>query len=82
MQGKSQRLVELDFFRGLVLLIIVVDHIGGSMVSRFTLHSFALNDAAEAVGLISNADRAQTARTILRGLAAGEARPRTPERVT
>ncbi|GJH22247.1 OpgC domain-containing protein [Caballeronia novacaledonica] len=47
MQGKSQRLVELDFFRGLVLLIIVVDHIGGSMVSRFTLHSFALNDAAE-----------------------------------
>ncbi|SAK62393.1 membrane protein [Caballeronia temeraria] len=47
MQGKSKRLVELDFFRGLVLLIIVVDHIGGSMVSRFTLHSFALNDAAE-----------------------------------
>src|SRR6478609_8067365 len=47
MQGKSQRFVELDFFRGLVLLIIVVDHIGGSMVSRFTLHSFALNDAAE-----------------------------------
>ncbi|HEX8827291.1 MAG TPA: OpgC domain-containing protein, partial [Xanthobacteraceae bacterium] len=47
MQGKSQRLVELDFFRGLVLLIIVVDHIGGSMLSRFTLHSFALNDAAE-----------------------------------
>ncbi|WP_250515268.1 OpgC domain-containing protein [Caballeronia sp. INDeC2] len=47
MQGKSQRLVELDFFRGLVLLVIVVDHIGGSMVSHFTLHSFALNDAAE-----------------------------------
>ncbi|WP_321793980.1 OpgC domain-containing protein [Caballeronia sp. J97] len=47
MQRKSQRLVELDFFRGLVLLIIVVDHIGGSMLSRFTLHSFALNDAAE-----------------------------------
>lgn len=47
MQGKSQRFVELDFFRGLVLLIIVVDHIGGSMLSRFTLHAFALNDAAE-----------------------------------
>ncbi|AQH00956.1 hypothetical protein A9R05_18855 [Burkholderia sp. KK1] len=47
MQQKSQRLVELDFFRGLVLLIIVIDHIGGSMLSRFTLHSFALNDAAE-----------------------------------
>jgi hypothetical protein len=47
MQGKTQRLVELDFFRGLVLLIIVVDHIGGSILSRFTLHAFALNDAAE-----------------------------------
>jgi hypothetical protein len=47
MSEKSQRLVELDFFRGLVLLIIVVDHIGGSMLSRFTLHAFALNDAAE-----------------------------------
>jgi hypothetical protein len=47
MQGKSQRLVELDFFRGLVLLVILVDHIGGSMVSRVTLHTFALNDAAE-----------------------------------
>lgn len=47
MQGKSQRLVELDFFRGLVLLVILVDHIGGSMVSRMTLHTFALNDAAE-----------------------------------
>ncbi|VXC76328.1 conserved membrane hypothetical protein [Burkholderia sp. 8Y] len=47
MSGKSQRLVELDFFRGLVLLIIVVDHIGGSMLSHFTLHAFALNDAAE-----------------------------------
>ena len=47
MQGKSQRLVELDFFRGLVLLVILVDHIGGSMISRVTLHAFALNDAAE-----------------------------------
>ena len=47
MQGKPARLVELDFFRGLVLLIILVDHIGGSMVSRVTLHAFALNDAAE-----------------------------------
>jgi hypothetical protein len=47
MQGKSQRLVELDFFRGLVLLVIVVDHIGGSMLSRVTLHAFALNDSAE-----------------------------------
>ncbi len=44
---KSQRLLELDFFRGLVLLVIVVDHIGGSVLSRITLHAYALCDAAE-----------------------------------
>jgi hypothetical protein len=47
MQSFPTRLAELDFFRGLVLLIIVVDHIGGSMLSRVTLHSFAACDAAE-----------------------------------
>lgn len=43
----AQRYAELDFFRGLVLLVIVVDHIGGSMLSRVTLHAYALCDAAE-----------------------------------
>jgi hypothetical protein len=43
----SSRLVELDFFRGLVLLVIVVDHIGGSILTRVTLHAYALCDAAE-----------------------------------
>jgi hypothetical protein len=47
MQASTSRLAELDFFRGLVLLIIVVDHIGGSMLSRVTLHTYALFDAAE-----------------------------------
>ncbi|WP_296659247.1 OpgC domain-containing protein [Paraburkholderia sp.] len=47
MSQPSSRLVELDFFRGLVLLVIVVDHIGGSILSRFTLHTYALCDAAE-----------------------------------
>ena len=48
MQSSSaRRLVELDFFRGLVLLVIVVDHIGGSILSRITLHAYALCDAAE-----------------------------------
>lgn len=47
MQTRPQRLHELDFFRGLVLLIIVVDHIGGSIVSRVTLHAYAVCDAAE-----------------------------------
>jgi len=47
MSQPSHRLVELDFFRGLVLLVIVVDHIGGSILSRVTLHAYALCDAAE-----------------------------------
>ncbi|GAB7534176.1 OpgC domain-containing protein [Burkholderia sp. 3C] len=41
------RFAELDFFRGLVLMVIVVDHIGGSILSRVTLHAYALCDAAE-----------------------------------
>ncbi|KAF1053855.1 MAG: hypothetical protein GAK41_00715 [Burkholderia gladioli] len=45
--ARSGRVIEIDFFRGIVLLMIVVDHIGGSIVSKFTLHSFALCDAAE-----------------------------------
>lgn len=47
MPVKQARLIELDFLRGLVLLFIVVDHINGSILSRFTLHAYALNDAAE-----------------------------------
>ncbi|MDN7491039.1 OpgC domain-containing protein [Burkholderia sp. AU45274] len=45
--SRSGRLIEVDFFRGIVLLMIVVDHIGASVLSRVTLHAFALCDAAE-----------------------------------
>ncbi|WP_175917153.1 OpgC domain-containing protein [Burkholderia pyrrocinia] len=45
--SRGGRLIEVDFFRGLVLLMIVVDHIGASVLSRVTLHAFALCDAAE-----------------------------------
>ena len=45
--GPGRPLRRLDFFRGLVLLVIVVDHIGGSILSRVTLHAYALCDAAE-----------------------------------
>uniref|UniRef100_UPI002FE419BD OpgC domain-containing protein n=1 Tax=Burkholderia cepacia TaxID=292 RepID=UPI002FE419BD len=44
---RGGRLIEVDFFRGIVLLMIVVDHIGASVLSRVTLHAFALCDAAE-----------------------------------
>lgn len=47
MPSSPPRLLELDFLRGLVMLVIVVDHVGGSILSRFTLHAYAFNDAAE-----------------------------------
>lgn len=53
MKVDSGRSLALDFFRGLAMLIIVVDHIGGSILSRFTLHRFAFSDAAEAFVFLS-----------------------------
>jgi hypothetical protein len=41
------RSLEVDFFRGMVLLMIVVDHISGSMLGQFTLQRFAIFDATE-----------------------------------
>lgn len=43
----SSRLVEIDFFRGLVLLFILVDHISGTVLGRWTLCNFAFADASE-----------------------------------
>lgn len=47
MNAPRQRSVEIDFFRGMVLIVIALDHIAGSVLSRFTLHSWAVCDAAE-----------------------------------
>lgn len=44
---RFSRVIEVDFLRGLVLAMIVVDHIGGSLISHVTLHAFALCDATE-----------------------------------
>jgi len=48
MEAKTpSRLLELDFFRGLVLLFIVVDHIANSVMAKITLRNYAIADAAE-----------------------------------
>jgi hypothetical protein len=47
MTAPTTRSLEVDFFRGVVLLIIAVDHITGSVLSRFTLHQYAFCDSAE-----------------------------------
>ncbi|MCP1116829.1 OpgC domain-containing protein [Robbsia andropogonis] len=48
MKVSPSRSVPVDFYRGLAMLMIVVDHIGGSILSRVTMHRFAYPDAAEA----------------------------------
>lgn len=45
MTSPTTRSLEVDFFRGIVLLIIGVDHI--RVLSRFTLHQYAFCDSAE-----------------------------------
>jgi hypothetical protein len=47
MTSPTGRSLEVDFFRGVVLLIIAVDHITGSVLSHFTLHQYAFCDSAE-----------------------------------
>ena len=48
--GRDQR---LDFFRGLALMLIFVDHIPNNVLTYFTLRTWAFNDAAEVFIFIS-----------------------------
>lgn len=42
-----QRDLRIDFFRGLALLFIFIDHVPGNDLARFTLQKFGFADAAE-----------------------------------
>ncbi|QQC67079.1 OpgC domain-containing protein [Paraburkholderia ginsengisoli] len=44
---RGGRSIEVDFFRGVVLIVIVLDHIPGSTLSHLMLHAYALCDSAE-----------------------------------
>ncbi len=50
---RPRRDLRLDFFRGLALFFIFIDHTAYNVVSSFTLQSFAFCDAAEAFIFIS-----------------------------
>jgi hypothetical protein len=50
---RATRDYRLDFFRGLSLFFIFIDHIPANPVSYFTLKTFAINDAAEVFIFIS-----------------------------
>jgi len=47
MDTRRGRSIEVDFFRGVVLIVIVLDHIPGSTLSHLMLHTYALCDSAE-----------------------------------
>jgi hypothetical protein len=47
MESRQGRSIEVDFFRGIVLIVIVLDHIPGSALSHVMLHTYALCDSAE-----------------------------------
>ncbi|MGF6771643.1 hypothetical protein P3T18_004130 [Paraburkholderia sp. GAS199] len=47
MDSRRGRSIEVDFFRGIVLIVIVLDHIPGSTLSHLMLHAYALCDSAE-----------------------------------
>ncbi|MGH7120675.1 MAG: OpgC domain-containing protein, partial [Acetobacteraceae bacterium] len=42
----ARRDLRLDFFRGISLFIILIDHTRGSNLAQWTLGSFGLSDAA------------------------------------
>ncbi len=47
MDPRRGRSIEVDFFRGVVLIVIVLDHMPGSTLSHLMLHAYALCDSAE-----------------------------------
>ena len=63
---RPSRDLRLDFFRGLSLFLIFIDHIPGNILSYFTLRSVAFSDAAEAFIFISGFTAAIVYGTVLR----------------
>src|SRR4029077_8476669 len=45
--GVPVRDLRIDFFRGLALCMILVDHVAGDPISRFTYQKFGFSDATE-----------------------------------
>ena len=50
---RSGRDLRIDFFRGLALIFIFIDHSPGNALAAMTLHSFGFADAAEVFVLLA-----------------------------
>src|SRR5262245_25548241 len=75
--GRSpERDARVDFFRGMALLFIFIDHIPGNSLAWFTLHNFGFADAAEVFVALAGyaAFFAYTKTFDAQGAAAGAAR--------
>ncbi|HVZ10534.1 OpgC family protein [Rhodopila sp.] len=72
----KRRDLRLDFFRGLALVFIFIDHIPDNIFARFTLHNIAFCDAAEMFIFISGYTAALAYAPVFRreGVAMGIAR--------
>lgn len=73
MNGCSKRDLRIDFFRGLALIIIFIDHIPNNALANFTLQKLGFSDAAEAFVLLAgmSAFFAYSSRFNKRGFVAG-----------
>ena len=50
---KANRIRDIDFWRGAVLVAILVDHIPGNLLENLTPSNFGLSDSAEAFVFLS-----------------------------
>jgi hypothetical protein len=51
--NKKSRIPDIDFWRGIALTLIVIDHIPGCFLDQFTLKNFGFSDAAEVFVFLS-----------------------------
>src|SRR6185436_10069743 len=73
--GPHGRDLRIDFFRGLALYVILIDHIASNPLGRYTYHRFGFSDAAEVFVFLSGLScgivyHSTLVRRGLRGLAA------------
>jgi hypothetical protein len=76
MEIRRGRSIEVDFFRGVVLIVIVLDHIPGSTLSHLMLHAYALCDAAEVFVFLGGYASAAAYTAVLAGRGENAARMR------
>jgi hypothetical protein len=76
MPSRQGRSIEVDFFRGVVLIVIVLDHIPGSALSHVMLHTYALCDSAEVFVFLGGYASAAAYMAVLAHRGAGAAQGR------